>query len=161
MLEWFLRYRRPDGWNQWAEVVMSDAREPHFLGDMPHAWIASDYLSSVLDLFAYEREADGALVLGAGLTPAWIAAGVRVKGLSTPWGPVGYRLSPAPGGQRLELEPGLSAPPGGVRLAWPLPGPLPRALHAGRELAWQGRELPLPAPAPGGAPAAIQLLSTP
>jgi len=161
MLHFFMKDRRPAAWNQWAEVVLPDPRQARFLGDMPHAWVASDYVRSVLDLLAYEREADGALVIGAGLAPAWLAAGVRVKGLSTPWGPVGYRLSPTPGGQLLELEPGLAAPPGGVRLAWPLPGPLPRALHAGRELAWQGRELPLPAPPPAGGPAAIQLLSAP
>jgi hypothetical protein len=47
MLQWFLRDRRPDAWNGWAEVVMADAREPHFLGDMPHAWVASGYMSSV------------------------------------------------------------------------------------------------------------------
>ena len=27
-----------------------------FIGDLPHAWVASDYIRSVLDLFAYERE---------------------------------------------------------------------------------------------------------
>ena len=144
MLQWFLRYRRPDGWNQWAEVVMADAREPHFLGDMPHAWVASDYVSSVLDLFAYEREADDVLVLGAGLSEEWMAAGVGVKNLSTPHGPLSYRLSADSGGHVLELAGGVVPPAGGVRLAWPLPGPLPRAHHQGRELAWQGRELVLP-----------------
>ena len=48
----------PAGWNQWAEVVVRDAREPRFIGDMPHGWVASDYIRSVLDLFAYERESD-------------------------------------------------------------------------------------------------------
>jgi len=40
-----------------------------------------------------------------------------------------------------------------VRLAWPLPGPLPRASKQGRELGWLGRELVLP---PG--PATIGLV---
>jgi F5/8 type C domain len=151
-LQWFLRYRRPDGWNQWAEVVMADAREPHFLGDMPHAWIASDYLRSVLDMFAYEREVDDVLVLGAGLSEEWMAAGIAVKDLSTRHGPLSYRLSPGPGGHVLELAGGVLTPAGGVRLAWPLPGPLPRATSQGRELHWQGRELVLP---PG--PATIHL----
>jgi hypothetical protein len=144
MLQWFLRYRRPDGWNQWAEVVMADAREPHFLGDMPHAWVASDYVSSVLDMFAYEREGDDVLVLGAGLSEEWMAAGVAVKNLSTPHGPLSYRLSTVSGGYVLELAGGVTPPRGGVRLAWPLPGPLPRAHHQGRELGWLGRELVLP-----------------
>jgi hypothetical protein len=156
MLQWFLGHRRPEGWNQWAEVVRADAREPWFLGDMPHAWIASDYVRSVLDLFAYEREGDDALVLGAGLSEDWMAAGVAVKNLSTAHGPLSYRLSPVPGGHLLELSAGLTSAAGGVRLAWPLPGPLPRAsVDGGGELGWVGREVVLP---PG--PARIRL-STP
>ena len=153
MLQWFLWYRRPEGWNQWAEVVMADAREPHFLGDMPHAWVASDYINSVLDMFAYEREADDAMVLGAGLSEEWMAAGVAVKHLSTPHGPLSYRLSPVSGGYDLEVAGGLAPPAGGVRLVWPLPGPVPRATYEGGELAWVGRELVLP---PG--PATIRLI---
>ena len=152
MLQWFLRDRRPEGWNGWAEVVGADAREARFLGDMPHAWVASDYVRSVLDMFAYEREADGAMVLGAGLSEEWIDAGVAVKDLSTPHGPLSYRLSTVPGGHVLELAGGLTPAAGGVRLAWPLPGALPRAIHQGRELGWLGRELVLP---PG--PAMIRL----
>jgi len=155
MLQWFLGHRRPDGWHQWAEVVTADAREPHFLGDMPHAWVASDYIRSVLDMFAYEREADDALVLGAGLTGEWIAAGVAAKNLSTRHGPLSYRLSSVSGGHVLDLAGGVVPPAGGVRLAWPLPGPLPSASYEGRELGWVGRELVLP---PG--PATIRLRST-
>jgi hypothetical protein len=152
MLQWFLRDRRPDGWDQWAEVVAADAREPRFLGDMPHAWVASDYIRSVLDMVAYEREADDAVVLGAGLTDAWLAGGISVKNLSTRHGPVSYRISPIPGGHALELAGGTVPPAGGVRLAWSCPGPLPRASAQGRELAWVGRELVLPS-----GPATIRL----
>jgi hypothetical protein len=152
MLRWFLDARRPAAWNQWAEVVMADAREPHFLGDMPHAWIASDYVRSVVDMLAWERESDGALVLGAGLCGEWMAGGVGVKDLSTRYGALTYRISSAPGGHVLELAGGLAPPPGGVRLAWPLPGPPPHAIHDGQELRWEGRELVLPA-----GPATIRL----
>jgi hypothetical protein len=144
MLQWFLRDRRPEAWNGWAEVVMADAREPRFLGDMPHAWIASDYVRSVLDMFAYEREADDAIVLGAGLSEEWLGTAIAVKNLSTPRGPLSYRLTAVPGSHFLELAGGVTPGAGGVRLAWPLPGPLPRAIHQGRELGWQGRELVLP-----------------
>jgi len=57
-----------------------------------------------------------------------------VKNLSTPHGPLSYGLSTVPGGHALELAGGLVPPGGGVRLAWPLPGPLPRASHQGDEL---------------------------
>jgi hypothetical protein len=153
LLKFFMHDRRPEGWNQWAEVVLPNPREPHFLGDMPHAWVASDYLRSVLDMFAYEREEDDALVLGAGLSEEWMASGVAVKNMSTAQGPLSYALTPSGSGIRLELAAGLSSPRGGVRFAWPLAGPLPRARHDGAELAWTGRELVLP-----GGPATVQLI---
>jgi hypothetical protein len=56
MLDFFFKDQRPRGWNQWAEVVLPDPREPRFLGDMPHAWVSSDYIRSALDLFAFDRE---------------------------------------------------------------------------------------------------------
>jgi hypothetical protein len=144
ILKFFLHGRRPEGWNEWAEVVLQDPREPHFLGDMPHAWVASDYLRSVLDMFAWEREEDDALVLGAGLSAEWMASGVAVKNMSTAQGPLSYTLTPSGNGVLLELAGGLSPPRGGVRFAWPLAGPLPRPLHDGAELGWTGRELVLP-----------------
>ena len=39
------------------------ARQPRFVGDMPHGWVASDFIRAVLDLFAYERDGDDALVI--------------------------------------------------------------------------------------------------
>ena len=29
---------------------------PQFLGDLPHTWVGSDFVRSVLDMLAYERE---------------------------------------------------------------------------------------------------------
>ena len=153
LLKFFMHDRRPEGFCQWAEVVLPDRREPHFLGDMPHAWVASDYLRSVLDLFAYEREEDQALVLGAGLSGEWMASGIAVKNLSTAHGPLSYALTPSGSGLVLELAGGLLAPRGGVRLAWALAGPLPRARHGEADLPWSGRELVLPQ-----GPATVQLI---
>ncbi|MEK6373370.1 MAG: hypothetical protein AABO58_11820 [Acidobacteriota bacterium] len=85
LVERFLRDRRPAAWNQWAEVVGTDPRKPRFLGDMPHSWIASDFIRSVLDAIAYDRE-DGALVIGAGVPQSWLP--LRVAGLRTYQGPV-------------------------------------------------------------------------
>jgi len=138
MLDFFHADRRPAGWPQWAEVVWRDPRDPRFIGDMPHAWISSDYIRSALDLLAYERDSDAALVLAAGVAPAWLRSGpVEVRGLHTAHGRLGYRLTMAEGRVALAVEPGLNRPPGG--LWW----------------AWQGQWLPVPAdgrlsvPAPG------------
>jgi len=148
MLDFFFMDQRPQGWNQWAEVVLPDAREPRFLGDMPHAWVSSDYIRSALDLFAYEREAEHRLVLGAGLKLDWLeGAGVAVQGLSTAYGKLDYRLARSGAGWQLDINPGLRGLTGGYRLAWPGAGALPKASLQGQDLPWQGRELALPADA--------------
>lgn len=147
LLAWFFTHQRPAGWNQWAEVVLPDVRKVQFLGDMPHAWISSDYLRAALDLLAYERESGGSLVLGAGLSPAWRAAGdIGVTGLATAWGRLDYRLvKRADAGWTLHIDRRPERLPGELRLAWPGTGPLPRANVETQVLNWQGRELPLPA----------------
>ncbi len=146
LLDYFLRDRRPAAWNQWAEVVGREPREPRFVGDMPHAWISSDYIRSALDLLAYARESDGALVLGAGVPPAWLQAGpVEVRGLRTAYGKLDLRLERAePSLLRVLVGAGLEAPPGGVWFAWPGTGDPPRSTADGKPLAWQGRVLRLP-----------------
>ena len=85
LLNFFMADRRPAAWNQWAEVVGHDWRKPRFVGDMPHAWIASAFLRSVYDMFAYERGRDHALVLAAGIPAAWLQGqGVGIERLRTP-----------------------------------------------------------------------------
>jgi hypothetical protein len=120
LLDFFLRYRRPPGWNQWAEVVWHDETTPHFIGDLPHTWVGSDYVRSMLDLFAYERERDEALVVGAGLPRTWLEGpGVTVRGLRTRWGPVGYSMRARDAGIEARIEAGLRVPAGGIVLAVP------------------------------------------
>lgn len=147
LLDFFFRDRRPDGWNQWAEVVMREYRRQNFLGDMPHAWVASDYIRSALDLFAYENEADVSLVIGAGWKAEWLEEGLAVRGLSTAHGVLDMRLDRVGSGWRFTLLRPLPGARGGVRLVWPGEGPLPKATVNGRELAWSGRMLALPATA--------------
>ena len=119
LLDFFFADRRPAAWNQWAEVVGHDPRKPRFVGDMPHAWIASDYVRSALDLFAYDRASDGAMVLGAGIPAAWLdGEGVTIHDLRTTYGRLGYTLKAK--GKRVTLT--LTqpiAPPGGLVLSLP------------------------------------------
>jgi hypothetical protein len=148
LLRFFFEDQRPRGWNQWAEVVRARERETQFLGDMPHAWVSSDYIRAVLDLFAYERERDDTLVLGAGVPLMWVEGeGVEIRGLSTRYGLLGYRLARSGSGWTLDVAPGLARPNGGLRLVWPGTGPLPRATLEGRALEWVGRQLHIPAAA--------------
>ncbi|HEY7575813.1 MAG TPA: discoidin domain-containing protein, partial [Thermoanaerobaculia bacterium] len=121
VIEFFMGHRRPSGWRHWAEVVGRELREPRFLGDMPHTWVGSDFIRSLLDMLAYERE-DGALVLAAGVPVSWAEreGGVGVSGLKTPWGSLDYRLRREGSVLRLTVGAGLRPPPGGVVLSWPL-----------------------------------------
>jgi hypothetical protein len=115
-IDFFMRDRRPAAWNQWAEVVGRDARESRFVGDMPHGWVASDFIRSVLDLFAYEREADHALVIAAGVPDAWLGGdGLAIERLRTPFGALSYSLARRDGHVRLEVSgSGFRMPPGGI-----------------------------------------------
>ena len=145
LLSFFFADRRPSAWNQWAEVVGRDAREPRFVGDMPHGWVASDYIGAVLDMFAYERRSDRSLVLAAGIAPQWLEAGIGVSGLHTVHGPLSYRLQRV--GDRLELhiDSGITPPPGGFVIPWPYRGKPGRTLLNGRPKLWENeRELRVP-----------------
>jgi hypothetical protein len=142
LLAYFLADRGPPAWNQWAEVVWREARKPHFIGDRPHAWIASDYIRSVLDLFAYAREGDGSIVIAAGLPAHWLDnSGVTVQGLRTSVGPVDY--SAVQLGQNVHSELRGPAPPGGFLLPWLWPSSRERARVTvnGREVRWDSDEL--------------------
>jgi F5/8 type C domain/Bacterial alpha-L-rhamnosidase 6 hairpin glycosidase domain len=116
LLDFFLKDRRPAAWNQWAEVVWRDPRVPKFIGDMPHGWVGSEYIHAFLDLLAYVRETDGALVLGAGLPPAWNE--VSVKGLRTEYGPLEYTVTPEGAGVRYRIAAGITVPPKGIVVRW-------------------------------------------
>jgi hypothetical protein len=114
LLGLFLKDRRPPAWNQWPEVVYRELRAPNFLGDLPHTWVGSDFIRSFLDLLAYERDSDQALVLAAGVPDEWIREGVSVKGMPTPWGPLDYSLTKEGDSVRLRVGGGLQVPPGGI-----------------------------------------------
>ena len=94
MLDFFFEGQRPQAWRDWAEVVWHDRDTPKFIGDMPHTWVGSDYIRSVLDMFAYDRASDSALVVGAGIAEKWVreAPGVKVRALGTPYGPIDFDI---------------------------------------------------------------------
>ncbi len=120
LTQFMLASRRPAGWRQWPEVVTRDLRTPHFLGDLPHAWVAADFLRSAISLLAYERATDDALVLAAGVMPRWLDAGpVGVDSLHVGGGVLSYRLVRAGSGLRLTLARGVRMPPGGIVLEAP------------------------------------------
>ena len=149
VLDFLMADRRPEAWNGWAEVVGREKREPRFIGDMPHAWISSDYVRSALDLFAYERDRDHALVLAAGVPEAWLDTkeGVGVKDLRTAYGPLTYVYRKERQGYVLTLGAGAT-PPGGFVLQWKAGAGRPERVRIdGRAATWADDELVIPAEA--------------
>jgi hypothetical protein len=137
----FLAGRRPARWNQWAEVVGREPRAPRFIGDMPHGWVASDYISAVLDLFAYERPADQALVIAAGVPEEWLESGVGIDHLRTRYGDLSYTLRAQGARLALDIRTGVTPPSGGLVFVWPYPDAPGRAFIDGRPAQWEGRVL--------------------
>jgi hypothetical protein len=135
LLDWFMTLRRPAGWAHWAEVVDREPRRVRFLGDMPHTWVGSDFVRSVLDMLAYERESDRSIVIGAGVPWAWVSEGqgVRVSSLSTAHGLLGFTMRADGARLRVGIE-GPAAPEGGFVIAPPSKTPFRRALVDGRRV---------------------------
>ncbi|MUV14637.1 coagulation factor 5/8 type domain-containing protein [Noviluteimonas gilva] len=118
-LDFFFADQQPRAWNQWAEVVSRTPRKPFFLGDLPHAWVASDYVRSALDLFAYERPEDESIVIAAGIPADWLKGeGIAIEGLRTPGGPLSYSLREVGDKLVLEVGGGITLPKGGLVLPW-------------------------------------------
>ena len=139
----FLGDRRPGAWNQWPEIAWHDPRSPGHVGDIPHTWIAAEFVSAARAIFVSERHRDGSLVIGEGLPEQWWreAGGIALRDWPTEHGPLRCSLRlERPGLVVFELEAGLRVPPGGVRLAVRLPGAL---------LAWRVNGVPCPVPAEG------------
>ncbi|HEX2493642.1 MAG TPA: discoidin domain-containing protein [Steroidobacter sp.] len=119
LIRFFMDDRRPAAWNQWAEVVGREVRSSRFIGDMPHGWVGSDFGRSLLDMFAFERPADEALVLMPGVPSEWTRkGGFGVRNLRTPYGRLTYSLRIEGDRRVLNVEP-LEMPNGGVVIAWP------------------------------------------
>lgn len=148
-VKFFFADRAPRGWNQWGEVVSRTPRKPFFLGDLPHAWVASDFMRSALDMFAYTREADDSLVIAAGIPARWLdGTGIAIEGLRTPSGQLGYTLRRESKRLVLHFSEATRLPSGGAVLPWPLSDVQPgRTWIDGKPAQWQDGELRIASPA--------------
>lgn len=102
-LEFFMNDRAVKEWNAWGEVVARERRKPFYLGDLPHGWVASDFIRSSLDMFAYEKE--GQIILGAGIDKKWLeGAGISIKNLRTTKGRLNIQMRYNQGALEVKLS---------------------------------------------------------
>ncbi len=94
LLDFFMNYRRPQNWNEWAEIVWKDKRRPDFIGDMPHTWVGSGFINFFRSLLVYENENNNALILCSGIPESWIDKqnGFTVKNLPTYYGNINFSV---------------------------------------------------------------------
>jgi hypothetical protein len=128
LLEFLMADRRPVAWSQWPEISWRDPRSPGHIGDVPHAWIAAEYILAVRSLLVDERPGDGTLVLAAGVPLRWFAEGsVGVGEMPTRYGRLEYHIGrEADGSFVANIGGDLVVPPGGIVLRPPLDRPLSR-----------------------------------
>jgi hypothetical protein len=127
LLDWIVADQRPPAWHEWAEVSWHDRATPRFIGDMPHTWIGSIFVRALRTMIVYERDSDGALVVGAGVPAAWVTGGaaVTVRRLPTYYGVLSYDLrAVGPDTVRLKLWGDVSPPPGKIVVASPFDRPI-------------------------------------
>lgn len=91
MIDYFLSEQTPTGWRQWPEVVHNDLRGPGFIGDLPHSWVACDFVNSITAmLVGVNRHADR-VTLARGLRLDWLdGEGLKINNLSTPLGNISW-----------------------------------------------------------------------
>jgi hypothetical protein len=121
LLDYFLANQLPPAWRQWPEVTRRDALSAGFLGDLPHTWVGSDFLSAVRSMFVYERPSDGALVLAAGVDPTWVAEepGIRVEDFPTEYGSISYTMQEKDGRLAVRLQTQLHHEPASIVIHCP------------------------------------------
>ncbi len=118
LIEFFLHDQRPQGWNDWAEVVWKDYRAPKYIGDMPHTWVGSDFINAIRTMFVYENEYDQSLVLASALYQDWIdsPAGMSVEHLPTYYGEISYSIKKDKDRYIFSISGDLKLPPNGIKI---------------------------------------------
>ncbi|MBC8126616.1 MAG: discoidin domain-containing protein [Gloeobacteraceae cyanobacterium ES-bin-144] len=124
LLNFFLSDRRPLEWNQWPEITWRDPRSPGHLGDVPHTWIAAEYLLALASMVVAERDATASVVLASGMPWTWISEEneFSVSNLPTRYGPLDFLIHASSSDSiRVEIGGKMTMPPGGLAIMPPLP----------------------------------------
>lgn len=127
LLRFFMSDRRPLAWNQWPEIAWRDPLAPAHIGDVPHTWIAAEFVLAVRSLFVFEDETRQQLVLAAGIDAAWMEGeGIRLDDVVTTFGTISYQLRRDHGSDAVsvEVKGDLQIPVGGIVIRLPFLQPI-------------------------------------
>lgn len=118
LIEFFLHDQRPQGWNDWAEVIWKDYRHPGYIGDMPHTWVGSDFINAIRSMFVYENEFDQSLVLASALYQDWIDSptGMSVENLPTYYGEISYSIKKESDSYHFLIKGNVKLPANGINI---------------------------------------------
>ncbi|MBL9144599.1 MAG: hypothetical protein JNM99_13045 [Verrucomicrobiaceae bacterium] len=121
LLRFCMSDRRPLAWNQWPEIAWRDPLAPAHIGDVPHTWIAAEFVLAVRSLFVFEDETRQQLVLAAGIDAEWMKGnGIRLSDVPTIFGRLDFSLVRASASSVKCLIAGNVAASGGLVLRPPL-----------------------------------------
>jgi len=115
---------------QWPEAI-HPRTGGGCMGDGQHIWAAAEWLMLLRNLLL--REEGDRLVVGAGIAPAWLAAGpVEMEPTLTPHGPVGVRFTTNALGVEVRVDAVWRGP--APALDFRVPGCAPETVPAGSTL---------------------------
>jgi hypothetical protein len=119
ILDWHLRHQTFPGVYSWAEQI--DTSSLWFAaGDMPHCWVAADYMNALRALLLYEE--GNRIVLGAGIPLGWLGPGEELSIGSAPtfFGELSCAVETSQDGKRISIRlEGAARPPGGYLVRFP------------------------------------------
>jgi hypothetical protein len=119
ILRWHLQHQTFPGVYSWAEQI--DTTSLWFAaGDMPHCWVAADFMNALRACLLYEE--NDRVVLGAGIPKDRLRGGktFSVENAPTFFGTVSYAVTVNPDGDRIVLQlTGPARPPAGFVLRLP------------------------------------------
>lgn len=119
MIRWHLNHQSFSNAYAWAEQI--DTTTHRFrAGDMPHCWVAADYVNLLRGLLLYETEDQ--IVLGAGIPKSWLETGkqIAVDRAPTVFGEIGYSIDWGQKEKQLVVQLfGKARPPAGFLLKLP------------------------------------------
>jgi hypothetical protein len=103
ILDWHLNHQTMPGVYAWGEQIDSTSLT-FYAGDIPHGWVAADYINFVQHLLCFVRQ--DSLILGAGIPEEWLETGqiIKVQGMPTYLGKVTYSQKLVEESSRLEWD---------------------------------------------------------